>query len=122
MIDEQRLKSLHLRDPIPIRLGNLASSIKRLGYLIQSNKPDLAINQLFQECRLFAGWTAPHAGLETKAALEALQRDLEDWQSRFHAINGNDARRVEIASACEQWANRVLEISGLLKTGVHAPP
>jgi hypothetical protein len=34
MIDEKALKERYLRDGVPVRLGNLASSIKRLGYFI----------------------------------------------------------------------------------------
>ncbi len=119
--DELALKELYLRDAIPIRLGNLASSIKRLGFLIHSKKPEQTIYQLFQECRLFSTWTAPDAGFETRAELEALQRDFDAWQNSFQAANGNEQWRAEIAGACEHWANRILELSGLLKTGVRIP-
>lgn len=120
MIDEVALKELYLRDAIPIRLGNLASSIKRLGFLINSKKPEKTVYRLLQECKLFSTWTAPEATLETKTELEALQLDLEAWQNEFHNANGDEFWRGEINAACEQWSNRILELSGLLKTGVHA--
>lgn len=69
MIDETALKELYLRDTIPLRLGNLASSVKRLGYLIQSQKSEKTICLLFQECKLFSAWTAPEASFEIKTAL-----------------------------------------------------
>jgi hypothetical protein len=77
MIDELALKELYLRDAIPIRLGNLASSVKRLGFLIHSKKPEKAVYRLLQECKLFSAWTAPESTFETKTELEALQSDLE---------------------------------------------
>ena len=120
MIDELALKDLYLRDTIPIRLGNLASSIKRLGFLIYSKKPEKTVHRLFQECRFFSDWTAPDASHETQAGLAALQRDLDSWQNEFQNTNGDELWRGEINAACERWSNRILELSGLLKTGVPA--
>jgi len=117
MIDEIKLKELHLRDPIPIRLGNLASSVKRLGYLVHSKKSEKTVYQLFRECKLFSGWTLPDVEFKVKLQLEALQSELENWQQGFHSDNGNELWRAEINAACEQWSNRILELSGLLKTG-----
>jgi len=117
MIHEHALKERYLRDAIPIRLGNLASSIKRLGYFLIKKKYDTTVNQLLQECWLFSNWTAPEADFETKTELAALQFDLERWQNNFQAMNGSEAWREAINAACEQWSNRLLELSGLLKTG-----
>lgn len=71
---------------------------------------------LFRECRLFIEWTVPDAELETQAALATLQHDLQNWQNDFKSANGADDWRAEINAACERWANRILELSGLLKT------
>jgi len=117
MIDEIKLKELHLRDPIPIRLGNLASSVKRLGYLVHSQKSEKTVYQLFRECQLFSVWTAPDVEFEVKLQLEAFQSELENWQQNFDSVNSNEFWRAEINAACERWANRILEFSGLLKTG-----
>ena len=120
MIDEKALKERYLRDGVPTRLGNLASSIKRLGYFVGKKKHDATVHQLFQECRFFSEWTAPDASRETQAGLAALQRDLDSWQKQFQNADGDESRRAEINAACEQWSNRILELSGLLKAGVHA--
>jgi len=119
-MDEAALKTRYLRDAIPTRLGNLASSVKRLGYFIGKKKYDTTVQQLIQECKLFSAWTAPEASDQARAVLAALQLDLNDWQNRFQDANGNEQWRTEIAVACEHWANRILELSGLLKTDVHA--
>jgi hypothetical protein len=122
MIDEINLKELHLRDPVPIRLGNLASSVKRLGYLIRSKKSEKTIYQLFQECRQFVVWTITEVEFEIEAQLTALQLAIEDWQNNFQTMNGDEKWREEINTACEQWSNRLLELSGLLKTGRSVVP
>jgi hypothetical protein len=120
MIDEKALKERYLRDGVPTRLGNLASSIKRLGYLVGKKKHDATVHQLFQECRFFSEWTAPDASGETQVGLAALQRDLDGWQKQFQNADGDELWRGEINAACERWSNRLLDLSGLLKTGVGA--
>ena len=119
MIEEKTLKERYLRDAVPTRLGNLASSIRRLGYFIGKKKYDTPVQDLLQECRLFSEWAAPDAEFETHAALATLQLDLKNWQNDFQNTNGADDWRAEINAACEQWANRILELSGLLKAGPH---
>ena len=117
MIDEKTLKERYLRDAVPARLGNLASSIKRLGYFIGKKKYDARVQELLQECRLFSEWSAPDAEYEMQAALASLLLELKNWQNDFKSANGADNWRAEINAACEQWSNRILELSGLLKTG-----
>lgn len=117
MINETRLRELHLRDAIPIQLGNLASSVKRLGFLVHSKKPQGITEQLFQECQLFATWTIPGANLETRVDLETLQIDLAGWQYDLQNGAVDDTQRADISAACTRWADRLLEHSGLLKTG-----
>jgi hypothetical protein len=76
MIDEKALKERYLRDGVPVRLGNLASSIKRLGYFVGKKKYDATVHQLFQESRFFSEWIAPDASRETRASLAARSRQL----------------------------------------------
>jgi len=118
MSDEAVLKERYLRDAIPIRLGNMASSLKRLGYFVVLNKYDETVLQLIQECWLFSSWTCPEVNLETKTELDALQGDLKTWESNFQTSNEDEHWRAQIFSACERWANRLLDLSGLLKTGL----
>ena len=117
MIDEKTLKERYLRDAVPARLGNLASSIKRLGYFIGKKKYGTTVQNLLLECRLFSEWAAPDAEFETHTALASLQLDLKNWQDYFLTAKEADDWRAEINAACEQWSNRILELSGLLKTG-----
>jgi len=117
MIDEKTLKERYLRDAVPARLGNLASSIKRLGYFMGKKKYDARVQALLQECCSFSEWAAPDAELETRAALASLQLELKNWQKDFRNANGAGDWRAEINAACEKWSIRILELSGLLKAG-----
>jgi hypothetical protein len=120
MSDQAVLRERYLRDSIPVRLGNLASSIKRLGYFTGLNQYDETVLMLIQECRSFSSWTFPDVDVETKAELEVLQHDLKNWEGNFQSSNGNNLWRAKIAAACETWSNRLLDLSGLLKTGLPA--
>ncbi len=78
MLDEAEFEARYRRDSIPTRLGNLASSVKRPGYLIFSNKSQAVVFMLFRECRLFIEWTAPDAEFETQAVLASLRLELKN--------------------------------------------
>jgi len=83
MIDEIELKERYLRDPIPIRLGNLASSVKRVGFLILTKKLEGAAYQLFHECQLFSSWTFSEANFETKTVLDACSAIFKSGKTIF---------------------------------------
>jgi hypothetical protein len=114
MINEAVLQERYLRDATPRRLGNLASSVKRLGRFISMSEFDRTVHDLAQECRLFARWAAPEAQYETSLALQELQTDLEAWQEFYPQRKGDESWRTSINLACAQWSQRLLEFSGLL--------
>ncbi len=114
MIDEAALQARYLRDSTPRRLGNLASSVKRLGRFISLQEFDRTVYDLAQECRLFARWAAPEAEYETAMALQIMQTDLENWQESYGARKDDAQWRNAINQACAQWSQRLLELSGLL--------
>ncbi len=118
MIDQAVLRERYLRDSIPVRLGNLASSIKRLGYFAGLSQYDETALKLIQECHAFSFWTFAEVDIDTKTALEVLQHDLKHWENDFQSSNGDDLWRAKIAAACETWSNRLLDLSGLLITGL----
>lgn len=117
MISEISLKERYLLDAVPIRLGNLASSLERLSSFLSLKKFDDTNLQLLRECQLFVAWTITGANPETRADLEALQVDLATWQNNFQNGAADDTQRADISAACTRWAERLLEHSGLLKTG-----
>ncbi|MGH7495407.1 MAG: hypothetical protein ACREOO_23870 [bacterium] len=116
MIDAAKLQALHTRDPIPIQLGNLASSVKRLGFLIHTHKSEKSVRQLLQECRSFAGWTFPDADFETQLALADLQIALDNWGKDLEGEKNEEPWRTAVNAACEKWSQKLLELSGLLGT------
>lgn len=122
MIDEQSLKERFTRDAVPVRLGNLASSVKRLGYFILKAKAGNALQQLFAECRLFIAWTLPEVEVEIAEALAELQADLMVWKHGYMMHGKDESWRNEVHQTCAQWSQRLLELSGLLNRKPETAP
>lgn len=122
MIDEQALRERYSLDAVPIRLGNLASSAKRLGYFSHKAKHESATGQLFEECRWFISWTHDEAEFETQLALAELNTELTAWQSEHAKRKSEESLRSAVNNACAQWSQRLLELSGLLKVNPQTLP
>lgn len=117
MSSETALKNRFVRGAMPIRLGNLASSVERLGSFISDREFDDTNLQLLAECQVFAAWTVPDASQDAKADLETLQVDLASWQIEVRKGAMDETSRAAISAACTRWSEILLEHSGLLKTG-----
>lgn len=122
MIDEQLLKERFVRDGVPVRLGNLASSVKRLGYFIHKAKHEDAIQQLFEECRLFIEWTRAEAEFEIAQALGELRAALMIWRHEYAKYKQEENWRNAVNQTCAQWSQRLLELSGLLNVKTDTSP
>jgi hypothetical protein len=110
-----RTRTRYLRDPLPIRLGGLASNLAR----IKSSVPnplnhDITISVL-DESKHFIEWTAAEADIDTAAELVELQLQLVRWQRTWDTIWSDSVKRQEVAETAKYWSNRVLEMSGLLE-------
>ena len=114
MRDYTRTRTRYLRDPLPIRLGGLASNLAR----IKSSVPnpinhDITIGVL-DESKHFIEWTAAEADVDTAAELVELQLQLVRWQRTWATIWPDPIKRQEVSEIAKHWSDRVLEMSGLL--------
>lgn len=106
----------YLRDPLPVRLGNLASNLARIGSF--SNHPGMgeAAGKALDESISFIEWTAGDADLSLQAELMELQRLLARWREERIEIWNDPERRNEVAAQASVWSKRILESSGLLNS------
>lgn len=112
----QARKERYLRDPLPVRLGNLASNLSRLKSLAQYPAMADAARKVVHESELFIEWMASDAVLEAHTELIEFQRLLAQWQLEWNDIWPDDERRGSLAAQAEVWAKRILDRSGLLQT------
>ncbi|MBI1761193.1 MAG: hypothetical protein HYR56_07125 [Acidobacteria bacterium] len=105
-----------LRDPLPVRLGNLASNLARLKAFAQRPELSEAAQRVVYESKHFSEWAARDADLATQAELRALQRQLARWQCGWAALWPDAQQRAALSDTADDWSQRLLACSGLLTT------
>ncbi|MFN0112117.1 MAG: hypothetical protein ACKVZH_24910 [Blastocatellia bacterium] len=103
-----------MRDPLPVRLGNLASNLARLDSIAKHSTLSESASNVVTESKFFIEWTAADASLPQQIELLELQRTLARWGITWDEIWNDSERRSNIAVKARQWSNRILELSGLL--------
>jgi hypothetical protein len=108
-------KERYMRDPMPVRLGNLASNLARIRSI--AAQPDLgeAARRVIRESEYFVEWAGKDADLQIQIELVELQRQLARWQFKWHEIWNDIERRTSLAEQAGAWSHKILERSGLLK-------
>jgi hypothetical protein len=110
----QARQARFLRDPVPVRLANLASNLARLKSFAAHPAMSDAARRVVYESKHFIEWTATDATLAVQVELLAVQRQLAQWQMGWGATWNDEERRQSIASCAERWAQQFLASSGLL--------
>jgi hypothetical protein len=118
MKDWTVLQERYLRETLPNRLGELASNLARISSFSQNDLNCDAVASLVEESKFFIEWTAMDAGIDRAAELVELQVQLARWQLGLQDIWVDQARKLQVANQAKVWANRVLEMSGLLSEAI----
>jgi hypothetical protein len=107
-------KERYLRDPLPVRLGNLASNLARISSI--AIQPDLseATRRLIRESKHFVEWAGKDADLQIQIVLIELQRQLARWQFKWLEIWNDFEIRNSVAEQAGAWSEKILDRSGLL--------
>jgi len=109
----QPLRDRFLADPVPVRLGNLASTLARLSACAAHPTRSQLVYRLLTEAQYFIECTGPEAGPETRPQLARLQIELARWRRRWSA-DAALCSPPELAAQARAWSHSVLEWSGLL--------
>ena len=116
MKDWTVIQQRYLRDSIPVRLGGLAANLLRIkSFAAQETSRD-AVMGLIEESKFFIEWTASDTLMDTAAQLVELQIQLARWQHNWSQIWTDPIRRQQLAEQSQAWSERVLSLSGLLKS------
>lgn len=117
-------KASYLKCDRPHQLGHLASGLARVRTNIREEDEvggQIAI-AVIEECQHFTEWTITtlntmqdESDLMLAQELLTLGRQLTGWKLHWHDWQ-DGVKRLEIATAAEQWSNAILERSGLLQT------
>jgi hypothetical protein len=107
MKDLKRMRERFIRDGSPVRMGNLASDLLRLGKWIQTGHNDEAIVDLMRQIAWLMEWSGDLASAE----IADMQREICRWRRVWPV----ERVRHILALRAFQMSNRILEWSGLLE-------
>jgi len=109
-MDRARFRERYLRDEWPRQLGNLASTLARLGARAEDERFDGLVADLLREGALLIEWSAPHVPPEQVEDLALMQRELLLWRQVWPL----NAARSLLAFRAQVLANRLLTMAGFL--------
>ncbi len=108
MRDRIKFRERYLRDEWPRQLGNLASTLTRLGSHAGDKRYDPIVADLLREGALLIEWSAPLVPPEQAANLALMQRELLLWRKIWPA----DAARPLLAWRAQVMADQLLTAAG----------
>lgn len=100
-----------LRDPLPIRLGNLASDLARIASSNDDAREHEYVASVLEESKCFAKLAAAEAPPETQAVLAELQATLSVWKHAW--LNGTPDQTMR--TEARRKSDELLKISGLVE-------
>ena len=106
----ERIRERFLRDPLPIRLGNLASDLARIASWSDHPADHDVVASVLEESKCFCEWAAPDAPLETQVVLAELQRAIVKWERGWLKGLPIPTMRTD----AERKSNELLELAGLV--------
>ncbi len=110
--DLKAVKERYLQDPLPVRLGNLASNLARIRSFASRPEMSEATVKVMAESRNFIAWTIGDADYKLRVELALLQLQLTEWQAEW-AFTPDPARRRQVAEEADEWSKKILEHLGL---------
>lgn len=103
------LEARYLRDPLPVRLGGLAADLARIASCADEPRDRRSVESLLNESKHFAEWAAMDAPFDVQVVLLEVQRCVARWHRCWLA----GLTPPELQEQARQWADRLLELSGL---------
>lgn len=111
---EQR-REKYMRQPMPRRLGNLASNLNRIAMYSNGSFSKENIYELIRESQHFAEWTAADASLELTLSIVAMQRQLARWKIHWNEVWQDETQKTQMQQQAKLWSDKMIEHSGLLQ-------
>jgi hypothetical protein len=116
MKDWAIIRERFLLDGVPIRLGSLAANLHRIKSFTAHTANRDVVESLIDESKFLIEWTAREAEIGTAAQLAELQIQLAVWHHDWPVIWADSTQRNQVSELAGVWSDRVLALSGLLKS------
>jgi hypothetical protein len=116
--DFPQRREKYMRQPMPRRLGNLASNLNRIATYSDGSFSKESIFELVRESQYFAEWTAEGASLELTQSIVDMQRQLAKWKLHWDEVWQDENRKSQMQKQAKAWSDHIIEHSGLLEEKV----
>jgi hypothetical protein len=115
MPNKEKLRERFLRDPLPRRLGGLASTLGRISSVARKSSDPANVTPLLEEAKYLIEWTAADTEPEVAAELVVMQRLINLWLNAWHQVSQIKEQRTLLSVQAKYWSDKALDFSGLLK-------
>ncbi|HEX9387238.1 MAG TPA: hypothetical protein VF918_13025 [Anaerolineales bacterium] len=110
----EKLRERFLRDPLPRRLGGLASTLGRISSSARNSTDPNTVATLLDEAKHLIEWTAADTEPETAAELVQMQTLLTIWQKTWTEASQNPHQRLLLSVQAKDWSDKAVDFSGLV--------
>ena len=104
----EQLRDNYLRQPMPRRLGNLASNLNRIATYSDGSFGKEGIFELIRESQHFAEWAAADAPLELILNLVEMQRQLARWKIHWNTTWDDPAQKLRMQTDAKTWSDKLI--------------
>ena len=110
-----RIRDRYMRDSLPVRIGGIAANLSRIRSFSQDFDSCETVSDLIGETKCFIDWIKPDPTMTSDAssALTELAEDLDRWENTCRAAWSTEHNRLAISREAGEWAQHVLQLSGL---------
>ena len=110
-----KIRDRFMRDSVPVRIGGIAANLSRIRSFSQDLDSCETVRELIEETKCFIDWISPDPTMTSNAssALKELAEVLARWEVTCRTGWSVDHNRITISRDAGEWAQRVLQVSGL---------
>jgi len=114
MKDRELRREEYLRNPLPIRLTDLANDLRQISDWARNTDESDKLPSLMRQCEYMINWTAAELEPEDAAELVDILRMLGHWRSAWLYAQQNVSLRSLLYLQTNKWAAQVSGYAALL--------
>jgi hypothetical protein len=107
-----RIRNRYLRDPLPVRLAGLASTLSKVASSARWESGADAVSDLLEEGQYFIEWTAGEAEPETAGDLVDIQVMLSLWRRAWQEAQHSPHQRSILSAQAKMWSEKLMQYAG----------
>ena len=106
------IRERFLQENTQMKLGHLASDLARIASLLNMQAGEKALQNVMEETKFFAEWTAPDTDPETQAFLLEIRSLITEKELEWDSLSNDENWRDETAKCLRNLSNKLLKKAG----------